>query len=163
MVVSAVPGRWEGNCRTGERKPRPRSEKIFGSFAPGSVIMMLRLPLFHRRVSARKRREPQRHHIQKYAVCPNQSAGSTAPGRSRFLTSKRGVSVEGKHHTRTTIAPLKHEKSLFIFDRLPTFNGRASAPHKQTVRVGVHRRPAAAALAVSWITGNAGAAVGMAH
>lgn len=71
--------------------------------------------------------------------------------------------MEGKHHTRTTIAPLKHEKSLFIFDRLPTFNGRVSAPHKQTVSFGVHRRPTAAALAVSWITGNDGAAVRMAH
>lgn len=45
-------------------------------------------------------------------------------GLSSFLTSKSGVSAEGKHHTRTTIAPLKHEKSLFIFDRLPTCNGR---------------------------------------
>lgn len=71
--------------------------------------------------------------------------------------------MKGKHHTRTAIAPLKHEKSPFIFDRLPTFNGRGSALHKQTVSFGMHRRPTAAALAVSWITGNDGAAVQMAH
>lgn len=55
-------------------------------------------------------------------------------------------------------------KSLFfIFDGLPTFNGRVSAPRKQTVGLGVHRRPAAAALAVSWITGSDGAAVKKTH
>lgn len=55
------------------------------------------------------------------------------PGFSGFPTSKREVSVEKKkHHTRATIAAPKHEKSLFIFDRLPTFNGRVYVLQKQT-------------------------------
>lgn len=44
--------------------------------------------------------------------------------------------MEEKHHTRATIAALKHEKSLFIFDRLPTFNGPVYMLDKQTVRLG---------------------------
>lgn len=71
--------------------------------------------------------------------------------------------MEEKHHTRATIAALKHEKSLFIFDRLPTFNGRVYMLHKQTVRLGLHRQPTAVALVVSWITGYDGAVVKMAH
>lgn len=86
-----------------------------------------------------------------------------SPGLSGFPTSKQRVSVEEKHHTRTTIAALKHEKSHFIFDRLPTFNGRVFVLHKQTVRLGMHRPPTAVALVVSWITGNDGAVVKMAH
>lgn len=55
-------------------------------------------------------------------------------------------------------------KSLFfIFDRLPTFNSWVYALHKQTVRLGLLRQPAAVALVVSWITGYGGAAVKMAH
>lgn len=81
------------------------------------------------------------------------------PGLNGFPTSKQGVSVEEKHHTRATIAALKHEKSLFIFDRLPTFNGWVYVLHKQTVRLGLRRQPAAVALVVSWITGYDGAAV----
>lgn len=86
-----------------------------------------------------------------------------SPGLSGFPTSKQGVSVEEKHHTRATIAALKHEKSLFIFDRLPTFNGRVYVLHKQTVRLGLRRQPTAVALVVSWITGCDGAVVKMAH
>lgn len=71
--------------------------------------------------------------------------------------------MEEKHHTRATIAALKHEKSLFIFDRLPTFNGRVYVLHKQTVRLGLRRQPTAVALVVSWITGYDGAVVKMAH
>lgn len=67
--------------------------------------------------------------------------------------------MEEKHHTRATIAALKHEKSLFIFDRLPTFNGRVYTLHKQTVRLGLRRQPTAVALVVSWITGYDGAVV----
>lgn len=72
-----------------------------------------------------------------------------SPGLSGFPTSKQGVSVEEKHHTRATIATLKHEKSLFIFDRLPTFNGRVFVLHKQTVRLGMHRQPTTVALVVN--------------
>lgn len=61
--------------------------------------------------------------------------------------------MEEKHHTRATIAALKHEKSLFIFDSLPTFNGRVCVLHKQTVRLGLNRQPTLVALVVSWITG----------
>lgn len=71
--------------------------------------------------------------------------------------------MEEKHHTRATIAALKHEKSLFIFDRLPIFNGRVFVLHKQTVGLGMRRQPAAVALVVRWITGNDGAVVKMAH
>lgn len=71
--------------------------------------------------------------------------------------------MEKKHHTRATIAALKHEKSLFIFDRLPTFNGRVYVLHKQTVELGLHKQPTAVALVVSWITGYDGAVVKMAH
>lgn len=85
------------------------------------------------------------------------------PRVKRLPNLKRGVSVEGKHDTRATIAALKHEKSLFIFDRLPTFNGQVYVLHKQTVRLGLHRQPTAVALVVSWITGYDGAVVKMAH
>lgn len=78
--------------------------------------MMLRRPPFHR------------HHVQKYAVCPGQSAGCAAPGLSSFLTSKQEVSVEGKHHTRTTTAPLKHEKSLLFLTGFPLL--MAGAPRR---------------------------------
>ena len=71
--------------------------------------------------------------------------------------------MEEKHHTRATIAAPKHEKSHFIFDRLPTFNGRANVLHKQTERLGLRRLPAAVASVVSWITGYDGAVVKMAH
>lgn len=71
--------------------------------------------------------------------------------------------MEEKHHTKATIAALKHEKSPFIFDRLPTFNGRVFVLHKQTVRLGMRRQPTAVALVVSWITGYDGAVVKMAH
>jgi len=71
--------------------------------------------------------------------------------------------VEEKHHTRATIAALKHEKSLFIFDRLPTSNGQFYVLHKQTVRLGPRRQPAVVASVVSWITGYDGAVVMMAH
>lgn len=71
--------------------------------------------------------------------------------------------MEGKHDTRATIAALKHEKSLFIFDRLPIFNGQVCVLHKQTVRLGLRRQPTAVALVVSWITGCDGAVVKMAH
>lgn len=70
--------------------------------------------------------------------------------------------MEGKHHTRATITALKHEKSLFIFDRLPTFNDQVYVLHKQTVRLGLRRQPAAVASVVSWITGCNGAVVKMA-
>jgi len=82
-----------------------------------------------------------------------------SPGLSGLPTSKQGVSVEEKHHSRATIAALKHEKSLFIFDRLPTFNGRVSVLHKQTARLGRRRQPTSVALVVSWITGYDGAVV----
>lgn len=71
--------------------------------------------------------------------------------------------MEGKHDTRATIAALKHEKSLFIFDRLPTFNGQVYVLHKQTVRLSLCRQPTVVALVVSWITGYDGAVVKMAH
>lgn len=98
----------------------PHLWKIFGSLARGSIIMMCRLPRLHRHSHSTQpqylgRRHPLRHHIQKYCVCLGQSAGPLSPGLSGFSTSKRGVSVEEKHHTRATIAALKHEKSPFYF------------------------------------------------
>lgn len=108
------------------------------------------------------RRHPLCHHIQKYCLAQPIS-WLHSPGLSGFPTSKQGVNVEEKHHTRATIAALKHEKSLFISDRDPTFNGRVYVLHKQTVRLGLCRQPTAVALVVSWITGYDGAVVKMAH
>lgn len=109
----------------------------------------------------------QRHqlhcHIQKYSFLAQQIGWLHRPGFSGFPTSKQEVSVEKKHHTRATIAAPKHEKSLFIFDRLPTFNGRVYVLQKQTERLGGRRLPAPVALVVSWITGHGGAVAQMAH